>query len=185
MSLIITNNKTLKDTAIISIKHIDGEVKENIKGDLTLLEVNGEVAGINVFNYTKYFKAEEGAHTLNKEQIEAIAKLGYNIEDDRKSFVIGEVIEREVHPKSERLFILKVKADKELQIVTNAANAELGKQVVVANVGTVLPSGTPIKLGKVMGIESQGMLCGGETLGKEITEGVLIVSGNNGDEYIL
>ena len=36
-----------------------------------------------------------------------------------------------------------------------------------------------------MGIESQGMLCGGETLGKEKTDGILLVSGNNGDEYIL
>lgn len=185
MSLIIVRENTLHDVAVVTIKAKSGEKVIETKGDLTLIKIDNEVVGLNVSNFKKYFNAHEGAHTINAEQVEAIAKLGYKIENPESYFSIGEVIERNVHPKSEKLFLLKVRVEKDLQIVTNSLNSLVGTKVVVARIGAVLPSGLSIVHSKVMGIESEGMLCGGETLDKEKTEGVLLVEGNPGDKYIL
>lgn len=185
MSLIITNSQTLQNTAIILLRSKQGNIEIETKGDLTIIYADKVPVGLNIFNFEKYFQAEEGAHTLNLAQKEAISKLGFNITKDFQFFTIGEVISRDVHPKSERLFVLKIKTEKELQIVTNSTNSLVGAKVVVARVGAILPSGMNITFSKVMGIESEGMLCGGETLGKGKTDGVLLVEGNPGEEYIL
>lgn len=184
MSLIITNKKTLKDTAIIILHNgIGKNIIEKI-GDLTIIKDEKQVVGVNVFNYSKYFDALEGAHILNELQINAIEKLGLKIKHTKSKFIIGEIISKNIHPKTDKLFLLKVKTDKELTIVTNAKNVEKGKKVLVATNGSTLPSGFAIVPSKVMGIESEGMLISGATLGLGETEGVLLVEGNNGDEYI-
>lgn len=185
MSLIITNEKTLNDFAIVTIKAKTGKREIATKGDLTIIKIDDVVVGLNINNFKKYFSAHEGAHTISNEQIQAIEKLGYKMENTKSYFSIGEVVERTVHPKSDKLFVLKVKVEKDLQIVTNSLNSLVGTKVVVARIGAVLPSGLSIVHSKVMGIESEGMLCGGETLGKDKTEGVLLVEGNAGDMYIL
>ena len=184
MSLIITNKETLKNVAIILISATQGEKTIETNGDFTKIYVGNKLVGANIFNPENYFEVKEGVHTLNDEQISVLKNN--NIEFDFNShFSIGEVISREVHPKSEKLFLLKVQTEVELQIVTNSLNSLVGSKVVVARLGAILPSGLEIVLSKVMGVESQGMLCGGETLGLEKTEGVLIVNGNNGDNFIL
>lgn len=184
MSLIATNKQNLNDIAIITIASDQGEKSVVKDGDFVKIYIGEKLVGVNVFNYSKYFALEEGVHSLTQEQINVLKSR--NIEFEYKSlFSVGEVISREVHPKSEKLFVLKVQVDKELQIVTNSLNSLVGTKVVVARVGAILPSGLMITHSKVMGVESEGMLCGGETLFKEKTEGVLIVSGNNGDEFIL
>ena len=185
MSLIITRKNTLKNTAVIMIKAAQGDKEIESKGDLSLIKINGEVVSINVFNFNKYFEAKEGVATVNADQIAAIKELGYDLGEVRSYFSVGEITKREVHPKSDRLFVLKVQTEKELNIVTNSTNSLEGTKVVVARLGAVLPSGLEIVKSKVMGVVSEGMLCGGETLGKEKTEGVLLVDGNAGDDYIL
>lgn len=185
MSLITTNNITLEGKAIISLKAKTGKQRIETKGDLTIVSIDNEPVALNIFNYSKYFSAHEGTHTLNQEQKDAIEKLGFTFKDDFPFFTIGEIIAREAHPKSDHLFILKVKTEKELQIITNSTNSLVGTKVVVARVGAVLPSGMHITFSKVMGTPSEGMLCGGETLGKGKTDGVLLVEGNPGEEYIL
>jgi len=185
MSLIIIQKNTLGTNAIITIKNKDNNLYEEQKGDLTIIKSGDEVVGLNIKNYQKYFEAEEGAHTINELQVAAIEKMGYKLEAKQSMFIVGKVISKEQHPKSDKLYLLKVMADKELQIVTNAANAEVGKNVVVAKVGATLPSGLPIVFSKVMGVESEGMLCGGETLGMEKTDGVLITNQEEGTPFIL
>lgn len=185
MSLIITNKKTLKDIAIIPLKSTNENIKEEILGDLVLIKSNEEVVGLNVLNYSRYFQAIEGPHTITPKQKEAINKLGFNIKDISSKFIIGEIVKKNTHPKTNKLIVLKIQTSKELQIVTNDLTVKLGEKVVVANIGAILPAGLNIMTSKVMGIESEGMLCGGETLGKGPTKGVMRVAGNNGDEYIL
>ena len=184
MSLLITNKNTLKDVAIIVIKEKSGERSIQKEGDFAKIYVDNELVGVNVFNFEQHFAAKEGAHTINAEQMEVLKANGISFEPF-KMFTYGKVISRETHPKSDRLFVLKVQTEKELQIVTNSLNSTVGETVVVARVGAVLPSGMPIVFSKVMGVESEGMLCGGETLGLEKTDGVLLTNGTPGEEYIL
>ncbi|EHR71839.1 phenylalanyl-tRNA synthetase, beta subunit [Burkholderiales bacterium JOSHI_001] len=89
--------------------------------------------------------------------------------------VVGEIVEAEQHPNADRLRVCRVDAgphskDGPLQIVCGAPNARVGIRVPLATVGAQLqPSeegGAPfsIQLGKLRGVESQGMLCSAREL---------------------
>ena len=185
MSLIFIRENTLNDTAVIALEFGSGDIKETQMGDLTIIKSADIVVGLNINNFKKYFNAKEGVHTINTDQVEAIKKLGYEIQDFKSKFLIGEVMSASPHPKSEKLQVLNIKASKDLTIVTNDLTVKPGEKIVVATLGAILPSGKAIVPSKVMGVDSEGMLCGGETLGQEKTNGVKRVSGNIGDEYIL
>lgn len=70
------------------------------------------------------------------------------------------------HPDADKLKICKVNTGKEtVQIVTGAANVELGKKFPAALVGVKLPDGREMTKAKLRGVESFGMLCSGGELG--------------------
>ncbi len=86
--------------------------------------------------------------------------------------VVGEIKECVQHPDADRLRICKVDAAAGalLNIVCGAPNARVGIRIPVATVGALLPPGADgkpfaIKLGKLRGVESQGMLCSAKELG--------------------
>ena len=87
--------------------------------------------------------------------------------------VVAQILSAEQHPDADRLRVCKVDAGtgQELQIVCGAPNARAGIKIPCALVGAELPpaeaGGKPfmIKLGKLRGVESQGMLCSGRELG--------------------
>ena len=85
--------------------------------------------------------------------------------------VVGEIKEAEQHPNADRLRVCKVDVGQSelLTIVCGAPNARIGIRVPCALVGAELPPGEDgkpflIKLGKLRGVESQGMLCSGREL---------------------
>ena len=81
--------------------------------------------------------------------------------------VTCKILEKSRHPEADKLFVCKVDAGQYgvLQIVTNAVNVQVGNIVPVAVHGAVLADGTTIKNGKLRGVESFGMFCGGEEIG--------------------
>ncbi len=79
--------------------------------------------------------------------------------------VVAEVLSVEKHPQADRLNICLVNAGTApLTIVCGAPNVRAGMRVPAALAGAQLP-GIEIKLAKVRGIESQGMLCSARELG--------------------
>lgn len=88
-----------------------------------------------------------------------------------KGLVIGEVLECEQHPNADKLKLTKVNTGSgdPLQIVCGASNVAVGQKVVVAPVGaTIYPkSGEPLimKVAKIRGIESFGMICAEDEIG--------------------
>ena len=85
--------------------------------------------------------------------------------------VVGEIVEAVQHPNADRLRVCKVDVASGtlLEIVCGAPNARVGIKVPCALVGAQLPpaeDGKPflIKLGKLRGVESQGMLCSAKEL---------------------
>lgn len=85
--------------------------------------------------------------------------------------VVGEVKEAEQHPNADRLRICKVDVGQQelLNIVCGAPNARVGIRIPCALVGAELPPGEDgkpflIKVGKLRGVESQGMLCSAREL---------------------
>lgn len=97
----------------------------------------------------------------------ALTRVGLEVEsvenpaEKLKDFVVAEVRSAEKHPDADRLKVCKVwDGKKELNIVCGGANARAGIKVVLAPVGAVIPAtGDALKLGKIRGVESQGMMC--------------------------
>ena len=87
--------------------------------------------------------------------------------------VVAQILSAEQHPDADRLRVCKVDVGtgQELQIVCGAPNARVGIKIPCALVGAELPpaeaDGKPfvIKVGKLRGVESHGMLCSGRELG--------------------
>jgi phenylalanyl-tRNA synthetase beta chain len=88
-----------------------------------------------------------------------------------KGLVIGEVMETSQHPNADKLKLTKVNigAAEPLSIVCGAPNVAPGQKVVVAPVGaTIYPSkGDPLtmKVAKIRGVESHGMICAEDEIG--------------------
>jgi len=85
--------------------------------------------------------------------------------------VVGEIVQAVRHPDADRLRVCQVDAGQGalLNIVCGAPNARAGIKVPCALVGAELPAGEDgkryqIKLGKLRGVESQGMLCSAREL---------------------
>jgi len=85
--------------------------------------------------------------------------------------VVGRIVDVVQHPNADRLRVCQVDVGQEqpLSIVCGAPNARVGILVPCATVGAVLPPGEDgkpfeIKLGKLRGVESQGMLCSSKEL---------------------
>ncbi len=85
--------------------------------------------------------------------------------------VVGQILGAEQHPNADRLRVCQVDVGQgaPLNIVCGAPNARVGIRVPCATVGALLPPGEDgkpfaIKLGKLRGVESQGMLCSAKEL---------------------
>lgn len=97
--------------------------------------------------------------------------------------VVARVVGVERHPNADRLNVCQVDAGtgEHLQIVCGAPNVAAGLTVPCALVGAELPPSEPgaepfrIKLGKLRGVESQGMLCSARELGLSEDHGGLLV----------
>src|SRR5688572_4507161 len=102
---------------------------------------------------------------------------GLEVEDLRPAappfakIVVGEIKEAVQHPDADRLRVCQVDVGQKalLNIVCGAPNARVGIKVPCALVGAQLPPGEDgkpfeIKLGKLRGVESQGMLCSAREL---------------------
>ena len=114
------------------------------------------------------------ALTMIGQEVEAIDIQG----KDLGNVVIGQIVEFDKHPNSDRLTLLKVDVGEEetLQIICGATNHKLNDKVVVAKIGAVLPGDFKIKKSKIRDVESFGMLCSDAELGlaKE-SEGIIIL----------
>src|SRR5450830_1439538 len=85
--------------------------------------------------------------------------------------VVGEIKQAEQHPNADRLRVCQVDVGQAelLNIVCGAPNARVGIRIPCAMVGAELPPGEDgkpfvIKVGKLRGVESQGMLCSAREL---------------------
>jgi phenylalanyl-tRNA synthetase beta chain len=83
------------------------------------------------------------------------------------SVVVGLIKAAAKHPDADKLQVCTVDVGDgtDRQIVCGAPNARAGILVPCALVGAQLPGGMAIKLAKMRGVESQGMLCSARELG--------------------
>ena len=113
--------------------------------------------------------SDELAHLLTMsglevEEVEAVAPPFSNV-------VVAEVKEVAKHPNADRLNVCQVDVGSGtlLNIVCGAPNVRAGMKAICAKAGAVLPPGSDgkpfeIKVGKLRGVESQGMMCSAKEL---------------------
>jgi phenylalanyl-tRNA synthetase beta chain len=113
--------------------------------------------------------SDELAHLLTMsglevEEVEAVAPPFSNV-------VVAEVKEVVRHPNADRLNVCQVDVGTGtlLNIVCGAPNVRAGMKAICAMAGAVLPPGADgkpfeIKVGKLRGVESQGMMCSAKEL---------------------
>jgi phenylalanyl-tRNA synthetase beta chain len=92
--------------------------------------------------------------------------------------VVAQILEFTQHPDADRLAVCQVDggAAVPFQIVCGAKNFKAGDKVPLAKDGAVLPGDFKIKVGKLRGVESQGMMCSGKELGlTQDSDGLLIL----------
>src|SRR5688572_441415 len=117
-------------------------------------------------------------------EVESLEKYE-SLKGGLQGLVIGEVLEREKHPNADKLSVTKVNigSGEPLQIVCGAPNVAAGQKVVVATVGTTIypKSGDPLtmKIAKIRGVESQGMICAEDEIGlSDDHAGILVLPDN-------
>lgn len=104
---------------------------------------------------------------LEVESLTYYEKIKGNLE----GLVVGEVISCEKHPNADKLKVTQVNVGNTsyLQIVCGAANVAAGQKVLVATVGTTIypANAEPLtmRIAKIRGIESFGMICAEDEVG--------------------
>jgi phenylalanyl-tRNA synthetase beta chain len=104
---------------------------------------------------------------LEVESMEPYAAVKGNLQ----GLVIGEVLSCQQHPNADKLKIttVNIKASAPIQIICGASNVAAGQKVVVATVGTTIypTNGEPLtmKMAKIRGEESYGMICAEDEIG--------------------
>lgn len=105
-----------------------------------------------------------------------------NFKGGLQGLVVGEVLELAQHPNADKLKLTKVNVggERPLNIVCGASNVAVGQKVVVAQVGTTIypKAGAPItmKLAKIRGEESEGMICAEDEIGlSEDHAGIMVL----------
>jgi phenylalanyl-tRNA synthetase beta chain len=111
-------------------------------------------------------------------EVEGVVKLG----GEFGGVVVAQVVTKDKHPNADKLSVCRVNDGKgERQIVCGAQDFKAGDKVPLILPGSSLPSkpGEPpftIKVGKIRGVESHGMMCSPQELGlPDQIEGLLIL----------
>lgn len=128
--------------------------------------------------------AKRLAHILTSIGLEVEAMEDYEeIKGGLKDLVVGEVLSCEQHPNADKLKLTTVdtRAGSPLKIVCGAPNVAVGQKVIVAPVGaTIYPVGgrepLTMKLAKIRGEESHGMICAEDEIGLgNAHEGIMVL----------
>lgn len=115
---------------------------------------------------------------------DVLTLAGVEVEDvighgvSQEQVIVAQVLTSEQHPNADRLSVCNVDdgSGESRQIVCGAKNYKVGDKVPLALPGAVLPGDFRIKVGKLRGVESAGMLCSARELElADDAEGLLIL----------
>ncbi len=106
-------------------------------------------------------------------EVEDVVNLGGKIPEQ---VVIAQILSSEKHPNADKLTVCRVTdGTGERQIVCGAKNYKVGDKVPLALPDAAMAGGFTIKVSKLRGVESQGMLCSTEELGLPKGEDGLLI----------
>ncbi|MCX7825293.1 MAG: phenylalanine--tRNA ligase subunit beta [Verrucomicrobiae bacterium] len=106
-------------------------------------------------------------------EVEGVEQVGARFDH----VVVAQILSVDRHPNADRLTVCRVTdGATERQIVCGATNHKAGDKIALALPGAVLPGDFKIKISKIRGVESHGMMCSPKELGlAEDAQGLLIL----------
>jgi len=127
---------------------------------------------------------------------ERLTEIGLEVEnikssnDNLDNFVICKIVKSEKHPNADKLKLCEVDVGSGnlVKVVCGAQNARTGLFTVYAPPGALIPKNNmKLKVAKIRGIESHGMLCSGHELEESSDKAGIIelkkIDKNIGDKY--
>ena len=127
---------------------------------------------------------------------EQLTKIGLEVENIKSSnnnldnFIVCKIVKSQKHPNADKLKLCDVDigSGNLVKVVCGAQNARDGLFAVYAPLGAVIPkTNMKLKVAKIRGIESHGMLCSGYELDETSDkEGIIVLNRkekNIGDKY--
>lgn len=146
------------------------KIKSVFKDNYVFIYENDVLVGINVFDYKNEFEnINEGYHDFSTDNFNKIVEKfpeQMNGVKNNKFIVIGTIEKIVIHPKNDKLKILNIKTDKlNLQIITNVQNVKINNNYLFIINGGFSSTGIIIENSKIMGVESQGMICSYNSIG--------------------
>lgn len=168
------NYKTIGDVLLIIFDQRENPDEVIKQDDVVVIKKNKKIIGINIFNISKIMKIKANGFIplLDDKVLDVINHIleNHNLpileKQINSGFVVAKITNIEEHPDSDHLHVCNVDVgeDKELQIVCGAFNAKKDLICVCALPYAFMPSGKQIIPGKLLGIDSNGMLCSGREL---------------------
>ena len=168
------NYKTIGDVLLIIFDQRENPDEVIKQDDVVVIKRNKKIIGINIFNISKIMKIKANGFIplLDDKVLDVINHIleNHNLpileKQINSGFVVAKITNIEEHPDSDHLHVCNVDVgeDKELQIVCGAFNAKKDLICVCALPYAFMPSGKQIIPGKLLGIDSNGMLCSGREL---------------------
>ena len=123
--------------------------------------------------------------------VERLTKVGLEVENVKKpkndldDFVICKIVKSQKHPNADKLKLcdVDVGAEKLVKVVCGASNARDGLFTVYAPPESIIPkTKMKLKIAKIRGVESCGMLCSGNELNQSLDkEGIIELKKNEKD----
>lgn len=168
------NPKVLGDVLIVITAQDTDEQQEKKSGDVVVITdtKSGKMLGVNFFNASKILPELKGQNGQVKPNEDEVAKLNDALKsagfderlevDNTPYFIVGQVTKMEDAPKSSHLKICQVDLGNgnHTQIVCGSPNVAEGIKAIVAMPGAMMPDGKIIWPGELVGVPSNGMLCG-------------------------
>ncbi|CAM3009332.1 YtpR family tRNA-binding protein [Leuconostoc gasicomitatum] len=170
------NLKSCGDILVIVLAPNADKQQVTTNGQVTRIQDRDtkKTTGFNIVGLGKQLNItlQNGRIFLNKYQItivnNVIREAGFNdvLVAEASKLVIGRVKSITAHPDSDHLSVTStaVSDEKVLQIVSGSPNMREGIKVVVAQPGTMMPSGALIWDGALRGVPSSGMIVSGREL---------------------
>lgn len=170
---IFYNKKNLNDVMVVLVENnlLVNKIIKNEK--FSILFSDEKLVGLNIFNVSYFKKFPEGFLYPTKEILDFIfsqTNISLNEYLD-KNFVVGKILSFNPIPNTHLNYcVVDVSKNNPLNIICGAANVKQNLKVVVAMIGTCMPSGISIVKNKIQGKESFGMLCSEKELNISFTK---------------
>ncbi|MBZ5954440.1 YtpR family tRNA-binding protein [Leuconostoc gasicomitatum] len=170
------NLKACGDILVIVLAPNADKQQVTTNGQVTRIQDRDtkKTTGFNIVGLGKQLNItlQNGRIFLNEDQItivnNVIREAGFNdvLVAEASKLVIGRVKSITAHPDSDHLSVTStaVSDEKVLQIVSGSPNMREEIKVVVAQPGTMMPSGALIWDGALRGVPSSGMIVSGREL---------------------